>query len=64
MNHLRPLPATRVLDDSFFTCVQADQKRAIVTPVIEQTMTETLADIMPKKPKGKARKARMPLDGS
>ena len=31
---------------------------------IEQTMTETLADIMPKKPKGKARKARMPLDGS
>lgn len=61
------LPPSRVLDDSFFSCVPADYQlgqKKIVTPAVTETMAEALKGVMPKKPKGRTRRARMPLDAS
>ena len=69
MNYVKPLPPPRALDMSFFSCVPAEFKRAgasraIVTPIITETMAEALEDVLPTKPKGKRRKAALPLDGA
>ena len=69
MSQLKPLPPPRALDMSFFSCVPADfkragAKRAIVTPVVAEPMAEALEEVMPAKPKGRRRKAALPLDGA
>ena len=65
MNYIKPLPPPRALDMSFFSCVPAEFLRAGAKrePVCDPA-AEALAEVMPKKPKAKLRKARLPLDKS